>query len=174
MKKAFFSFLTCLPILLMAGTPEQNNNTQNTTESTKISLYVPGFLMKAGSWFVKKEKDPVAKEALSKLRSTSIVVREGSAYKEYHASKKYDHKIHQLKRQNFEELVTVFDDDEKVTVQLRQNNKGNIRQVVVVADDGEESFVFLRLRCNVSMDDIKRWINSNQDVKDTMGQLLNT
>ena len=174
MKKILLSIICFLPVALFAGNPPSKEEGGNSSDNTKISLYVPGFIMRVGSWLVPEEKDPEVKVALTKLRSTSIVVREGCAYTEYHASNKYNRKLHQLKRQDFEELVNVSDDDDKVSVQLRENKNGTIRQVVILADDGEESFVFLRVRCNVTMDDIKRWIKSDRQVKEKVDHLLDT
>ena len=46
--------------------------------------------------------------------------------------------------------------------------------MVILADDGEESFVFLRVRCNVTMEEIKRWIKSDRQVKEKVDHLLDT
>ena len=131
-------------------------------ESTKLSLYIPGFLMEVGSWFVDREEEPEAKTALSKMRSVSICVREGRAYKDFNASGKYEKKVAKMKRQHFEEMISVRDAGDRVSIQLRQNKKEKIRQVVVIADDGCEEFVFLRLRCNIHPDDLKKIMEGAQ------------
>ena len=163
MKKVFLP-LICYPLLAMAGSNESNSELQTSSASTKISLYIPGFLMKVGSWFVNGEKSPEVKEALNKMRSVSICIREGSAYCDFNASGKYEKKLQKMRRQGFEEMISVNSENEKVSIALRQNNKGSIRQVVIIADDGEEEFVFLRLRCDFEADDIEKWVN-NESLK---------
>lgn len=165
MKKLALFFLALLPALVFAENPPHGKLLNDSEESMKLSLYIPGFLVKTTSWFVDKEKDPVAKEILSKLRSTSIVLREGNAYRDYFANKKFHRKMQLLQHQHFEELVSAISDEGKISVQLRQNRKGSVRQVVIIADDGEETFVFLRVRCNVTMYDVQRWLKSNEDVR---------
>lgn len=159
MKAFLIGILTLLPYLLSAVTPA--NNSSEGKESTKLSLYIPGFMADMGSWFVPKDKDPVLKSALKKIRSTSIVVREGAAYEAYNANNKYGRKMNKLEKQQFEELVAVATPEEQVSVQLRENKKNRIRQVVVLVDDGASSFVFLRLRCNIDMNEFKQWMQKD-------------
>ena len=159
--------LALLASLSFAGSKSSGEG--NDGDNTKLSLYIPGFLVKAGSWFVNEEKDPEAKTALTKMRSISICVREGNAYDEYY-SVKYEKKMNKLNRQNFDPLLTVYDDGEKVSVQLKQNKKGKIRQVVIITDDGESEYVFLRVRCNVSLDDIQKWIGSKEKLNEVVTQ----
>lgn len=153
-----------LPALTFAGNTTGKNSTSTEKESTKISLYIPGFLMKIGSWCVDKKEDAEAKLALKHMRSISVIVREGCAYKEYVASKKYDKKLRKLDRQNFESLVSVDDQDTNVSVQLKQNKNGKIRQLAVIVNDSEESFVFARVRCNVSINELKSWMQDGSAV----------
>lgn len=135
-----------------------NKEKENTGDNTKLSLYIPGFLVKAAAGFI-DEKDYETKCALNKLRSISITVREGNAYKEYLA-KRYEKKVKKLERQHFENLVSVRDDEDKVSIQLRQNKKDKIRQVAIITDDGSSEFVFLRVRCNVTPDDLQDWLGA--------------
>ncbi len=162
MKNLFLLIFCLLPGLLSAETPGNSTENMVETSSTKVSLYVPGFLMEMGSWFVPKKQEPELKSALQKIRSTSIVVREGEAYVQYNASRKYEKKINKLDRQQFEELVSVTTEEENVSVQLRQNKKNKIRQVVVLVDDGTSSFVFLRLRCNIGEGELKKWMEQDE------------
>ena len=136
-----------------AGNTSSNGN----RDGEKISLYIPGFLMDVASWCVPGEDEPEVKYALKKMRSISICVREGDAYQEY-LEKKYEKKLRKLERQDFEELVTVHSDEDKASVQIRQNKKGNIRQVAVIADDGSSEFVFVRLRCNLKWEDMENFL----------------
>lgn len=173
MKKIILSVLCCMPAMLFAASPDKSNQMNGSEESTKLSLYIPGFLMKMGSWFVPKEEEPELKTALKKIRSTSIVVREGCAYVDYNASHKYDKKMKTLGRQNFEELVGVTTEEENVSVQLRQNKKDKIRQVVVLVDDGESSFVFLRVRCNIGMKELKQWMEKDGVISSKLENKIN-
>ena len=162
MKNLFLTILFIIPGMLMAATPDYSLEKSADESSTKVSLYVPGFLMEMGSWFVPKKQEPELKSALQKIRSTSIVVREGEAYVQYNASRKYEKKINKLDRQQFEELVSVTTEEENVSVQLRQNKKNKIRQVVVLVDDGTSSFVFLRVRCNIGEKELKKWMEQDE------------
>ncbi len=161
------------PAITFAANTGGNNSNATEKESTKISLYIPGFLMKIGSWCVDKKEDAEAKLALKHLRSISVVVREGCAYKEYVASKKYDKKLRKLDRQNFESLVTVDDEDANVSVQLKQNKNGKIRQLAVIVNDSDESFVFARVRCNVSMNELKIWMKDGSTVNKILPSKIN-
>lgn len=161
MKNLCCFLLFCCPTVLFAANPASSHQSSSDNESTRLSLYVPGFLMQMGSWFVLAEKEPELKTALKKIRSTSIVVREGCAYADYNASGKYDKKMKKIRRQRFEELVTVSSTEENVSVQLKQNKQDKIRQVVVLVDDGTSSFVFLRLRCNIGMKELKQWMEKD-------------
>src|SRR5215831_19305723 len=121
-RNVLFASLFLLPALVFAQQATNDENCQG-SDNTSLSLYIPGFIMKIGSWCVDEEKDPVTKDILSKIRSISICVREGTAYHEY-LSEKYDRKMQQLRQQNFEEWVQVKNDDDKVTIQGKQNRKG--------------------------------------------------
>lgn len=153
-----------------AGSP--NEEPGNRGESTRLSLYIPGFLVKAAAGFM-DEKDRETKDALKNLRSISITVREGNAYKEYFA-KRYEKKMEKLERQHFENLVSVRDADEKVSIQLRVNRKDKIRQVAIIADDGNSEFVFLRVRCNVTQDDLQEWLGATGISGHNPGTVLST
>ncbi|MBP9884464.1 MAG: DUF4252 domain-containing protein [Chitinophagales bacterium] len=172
MKNLFLTILFIIPGMLMAATPDYSLEKSADESSTKVSLYVPGFLMEMGSWFVPKKQEPELKSALQKIRSTSIVVREGEAYVQYNASRKYEKKINKLDRQQFEELVSVTTEEENVSVQLRQNKKNKIRQVVVLVDDGTSSFVFLRVRCNIGEKELKKWMEQDEILGEEIHQKI--
>ena len=172
MKNLFLTILFIIPGMLMAATPDYSLEKSADESSTKVSLYVPGFLMEMGSWFVPKKQEPKLKSALQKIRSTSIVVREGEAYVQYNASRKYEKKINKLDRQQFEELVSVTTEEENVSVQLRQNKKNKIRQVVVLVDDGTSSFVFLRVRCNIGEKELKKWMEQDEILGEEVHQKI--
>lgn len=158
-----------LPIISVAEN-SKTSGANGDRESTKISLYIPGFLVKAGSWFVSDEKDAQAKYGLKKIRSISLVICEGEAYDAYKSSKKYDKKMNKLQRQHFESLVEVKDDDTKASVFIRQNKKQKIRQIVVIVNNGDDSFVFVRVRCDFSICDIRNLLQ-NQDIQDELSDL---
>lgn len=143
-----------LPVISVAEN-RKTSVANSDRESTKVSLYIPGFLLKAGSWFVSKEKEPQIKYALKNIHSISVVIREGEAYDAYKASKKYDKKMNKLQQQHFESLVELKDVDTNASVFIRQNKKQRIRQLAVIVNDGDDSFVFARLRCNVSISDVE-------------------
>lgn len=172
MKNIFCLLLFCCPAVVLAANPQTSHHSSTDNESTRLSLYVPGFLMEVGSWFVPAEKEPELKTALKKIRSTSIVVREGCAYAEYNASGKYDKKMKKIRRQRFDELVSVSSTEENVSVQLKQNKQDKIRQVVVLVDDGTSSFVFLRLRCNIGIKELKQWMDNDGLISSKVGEKI--
>lgn len=172
MKNLILTILCIIPGMLMAASPDYSLEKSDDGSSSKVSLYIPGFLMEMGSWFVPKKQEPELKSALQKIRSTSIVVREGEAYVQYNASSKYEKKINKLDRQKFEELVSVTTEEENVSVQLRQNKKNKIRQVVVLVDDGTSSFVFLRLRCNIGEKELKKWMEQDEILGEEIHQKI--
>ena len=167
--KNLLLLLIILPVISVAEN-RKTYGANSDRESTKISLYIPGFLIKAGAWFVSKEKDAQAKCALKKLRSISLVIREGEAYEAYKSSEKYDKKITKLQRQHFESLVEVKGEDTNASVFIRLNKKQEIRQLAVIVNDGDNSFVFARLRCSFSMSDVKNLLQ-NKKVKDAFSDV---
>jgi hypothetical protein len=161
MKNLLF-LLLMIPVISFA-----NDKQSADRESTKVSLYIPGILVKAGSWFVPKEKDAETKYTLKRIRSISLVIREGCAYDAYKSSKKYNKKMNKLQGQHFESLLVVKDEDTQASIFIRQNKKEKIRQVAVIADDGNESFVFARIRCNFTMSDVKN-LMKNKELKEKL------
>lgn len=161
-----FLAITASIILLSSFAVAANGHKEHEGDEdrTKLSLYSPGFLVKAAAGWI-DEEDAEAKSMMKKLRSISITIREGSAYREYFA-RPYEKKMKKLERQNFEQLVTVRDEEEKVSIQLRQNKKAVIRQLAVVVDDGSEEYVFLRIRCHVNEEDLQQWLDDSDIVHD--------
>ncbi len=139
-------------------------------DGAKVSLWIPGFAFKMGSWFVPRHEEPELKYLLKKIKSLKVKVREGQHYKT--AMTKEFHRLNnKLIRQNFEELVTVNDEDAKVVVKLKEKANGNISDFVVLVDDREEAFVYVKMKCNLSMNDISKLMKESELFENPMKSL---
>ena len=139
-------------------------------KGTKVSLWIPGFAFKMGSWFVPKHEEPELKYLLKKIKSLKVKVREGEHYKT--AMTKEFHRLNnKLIKQNFEELITVNDEEAKVVVKLKEKANGNISDFVVLVDDREEAFVYVKMKCNLSMKDISKLLKESELFENPMKSL---
>ena len=128
---------------------------------TKVSLWIPGFAFKVGSWFVPKHEDRELKYLLKKIKSLKIKVREGEHYRT--AMNGEFQKINdRLIKKNFEELLTVHNEDANVVIKLKEKSNGNISDFVVLVDDQEETFAYIKMKCNLSMKDISKLMKESE------------
>jgi hypothetical protein len=160
MKTKILFLLLVIPFFSMAKS--QDKNEEHNRESTKISLYIPGFILKTAALFISKEKNAETKKMLKSMRSISITVRDGAAYSSYKSSKKYNKKLAVLDQRHFESLAEVSDTETKASIFIHQNKKEKIRQLVIMADDGSGSFVFARLRCNLNLSELKNLLSEKE------------
>lgn len=129
---------------------------------TKISIWIPGFLLKLGLNFI-DEEDETARYFLKKIRGVNIKVVEGSFYHDgYEAKAERAIDLHSGKSK-MKPLITVITPEEKVAVFIKRNKKGTIRkiQVIVLAED---LYVNVRIGCNFKLPEVMDLIKG-QDFK---------
>ncbi len=165
MKNVILSIMFSLTALVFASAINDRSQPQGSNESFKLSLYIPGFFIKAGSLFISKHRNLEAKEAMRSMRSVSVVVRNGNAFKQYVASEKYEKKMKKLAQQKFTPLFDVMSSEDNVSIQIKQNKKSKIRQFTLLVNDGEETFIFARVRCNFDMNQLKNFMKGRKEEK---------
>lgn len=130
-----------------------NIGTNEDDEGTRLSLWIPGFLVKAAAGMAQKHTEGVDAALLSKMGSVSLCIREGNQYGSGY-DKKIQRKLNRLERRDYDELMSVYDGTTEVHLHMMQNDKGMIRRLVILVDDQEETFVYLKVNCRISADEI--------------------
>ena len=134
------SNITAAPILPQI---EESGN------GSKVSIYIPGFLFKAGSLFIDKKEDKEVRKFVSQIRGVQILVREGEYYKSRY-DKKYQRIVRKMDKKGFDSLLSVRNEGTSADISIRENKKGKIRQVVVMVDE-QDTFVLLRIKGNIDL-----------------------
>lgn len=166
MKKRFILVILLVSIVGIAHTyPGIIPTIKDNDEGTKVSIEIPGIFFRIGSLFVKKEEREI-KYLVSKCRGIKIHVQEGGYYDPGFIDYMLE-ATEQLKKYDFEEILTVRTPDEAVTILLKDNARGKIKGLVLFADDGETN-VFIHLKCNISMDRLIEIAKKNGLGKDTL------
>jgi len=163
MKNFILSLLFILPLLGFASNQNDPIPPEGSKESFKLSLYIPGLLVKAGSLFVSKDRNPEVKKLLRSVRSVSVVVRKGEAFRKYATSDKYEKKLNKLERKKFTSLFDVMSSEANVSIQIKQNQRSHVRQLAILIKDEDESFIFTRVRCNFNISQLQEWMKSAKE-----------
>lgn len=163
--KNFRLILTLLTIVLLsqsafAATPEVP--APDEMSSSKINLWIPGFLMKMAAEIADDHVDDIEDEQaidlLRKFGNTTICIREGEYYKD-RTDKKMTRKLERMERNNYSELMSVITAEEQVNISIKENKKGKIKRMVVLVDEKDNTYVFLKMNCRLSIDDISKVCN---------------
>ncbi len=155
--KKFNAILAILILILcsqnvFAAAPE--NHDEN---STKLNLWIPGFLVKMVAEIAEDHVDGqevAAVDFLHKFGSISLSVREGEYYQDK-TDKKMTRKLNRMDKYNYEDLIAVKSADANVNICIRENKKGKIKRLVVLVDEPGETYAFIKVHCRISADDIK-------------------
>ncbi len=142
----FFCFIS-FNVLASSGNEIANQNPSLYEPGEKVSLYVPGILFKIGSLFL----DDDAKEAkyvMRRVRGMRLLVREGMAARVFKDSPQLNRIQKRMEKKNYEEFMSVEDEDGNVSMSLRENKKGFIRNVAMMVNS-DDGIVFLNLRCKL-------------------------
>ena len=125
---------------------------------TKVSLWIPGFLVKFGARFVPDEQAPV-RDLVRKLGSLRVYVVDGSWYERSVEGDDFESSRRALERDGYVPMMTLQSDEERVFLGVRIDKRERIRRLGVVVDDGE-SFVRVRLKCKLEADDFAGLMDS--------------
>ncbi|MBK7444104.1 MAG: DUF4252 domain-containing protein [Chitinophagales bacterium] len=167
--KKFTAIIASAAFILISSTSfagnGNNNDSTNTADdasSTKLNLWIPGIFMKMAAGIAEEHvdgQDAAAVDLLRKFGNTTICIREGEYYKEK-TDKKVTRKMNRMERKNYEALVSINSEGEKVNISIKENKRGKIRRMVVLVDEQDESFVFIKLNCRLEMQDIAEVCNN--------------
>lgn len=152
-----------VPILISATTIATSDGgfvIKDSGEGTKIALTIPGFLVRLGAWFVPGEQEPELKSILKKLGTVSVQIHEGSFYTDEIREGDFERRASKLCRGSLEPMIEMYSDDERIMVAARQDRQDRVRQLAVLVDEGNESFIQVKLKCKISMQELSVLINS--------------
>ncbi len=117
---------------------------------------IPGLLPKVSSLLV-DDKD--TRFLLRKLGKIRIITQENS--RNLVESKCYNRFIKKLRRDHFEDFISVRDKGENINIMVRQ--KGNkIKGFVMLVKD-DKDFTMISAKCNFSLDDFQKLITEHGD-----------
>lgn len=135
-----------------AGGPFESNG-----DDTKLNLWIPGCLIKMAANIAGNHvegDDAMAVEFIHKIGNMNICIREG-AYYSARTDKKVTRKLNRMEKKDYEQLVSVFTENEKVNISIREKN-GKIKRMVVIVDEKDETYVYLKMNCRIDPEDISK------------------
>jgi len=153
--KKLFVLLTISLVLANASYAGNDND----SDGTKVSLWIPGFLVKIAANVADDYTDEVDMNIIKKIGNVNVFVREGDAYRGNY-DKKAIRKINRLERKNYTQLLTVREDETNINIQIKENRKGTIKRLAVLVDDRDETFVFLKINCKLKPEDISNLVSN--------------
>jgi len=161
--------LLLLPVIMLmtfSGNSFASNTPKFDDNSTKLNLWIPGFLVKMVAEIAEDHvegEEVAAVEIMRKFGGITISIREGEYYCDK-SDKKMTRKLNRMEKRNFENLVSVKSEDANVTLSIRENNRGKIKRLVVLVDEPGETFVYIKMHCRLSPEnivDITKQFSSN-------------
>ncbi len=156
MKRSSFLLLLFFPIMVLAS-PHAEQVPTSSEEGTRLSLWIPGFLIKTGAGIVAKEEPQLA-DLLRHVGSVTVNVVEGDKMDARH-ERKADRRIQRYQKRHFKSLITVLTADEKVQVSVKWR-KDRIRRLVVVVL-GADEYVHVNMKCNFSLPELLSLMEDN-------------
>lgn len=151
--------LFLFPVLAEAQSPSINKfYREHKRDKGTINANLPAWLVKLGtgiaSPFINDEEARIAFRLAKKVGKTKFLVAE----EESRISQgQYMKLIRGVKKEGYEELITVRDDGENVTI-LTRMNKDKIRGLLIVVRE-EDSFVMLSMKTKIKPKHISNMIN---------------
>jgi len=143
-----------LLLVCSVGSLHAADETSWPEEGTRLSLWIPGFLVKTAAGIAADKTGDPDLSILKNIGSVSLVVREGSAYSGTY-DKKIERKLRRMDRREYEELVAVHDEGAEVHLHIRENRKGTVKRMIVLVDDHESTFVFVSMHCSFKPEDLQ-------------------
>ena len=156
--------LLILPVLLLitfSGKSYASDAPKLEDDATKLNLWIPGFLVKMAAEIAEDHvegEEAAAIDLMRKFGGITISIREGEYYNDK-SDKKMTRKLNRMEKRNFEDLVSVKSEDANVNLSIRENKRGKIKRLVVLVDEPGETFVYVKMHCRLSVEDITKLTN---------------
>ena len=153
--------LLILPVILLitfSGKTYASDAPKFDDGATKLNLWIPGFLVKMVAEIAEDHvegEEAAAIDLMRKFGGITISIREGEYYCDK-SDKKMTRKLNRMEKRNFEDLVSVKSEDANVNLSIRENNRGKIKRLVVLVDEPGETFVYVKMHCRLSVEDITK------------------
>ena len=153
--------LLILPVVLLitfSGKTYASDAPKFDDDATKLNLWIPGFLVKMVAEIAEDHvegEEAAAIDLMRKFGGITISIREGEYYCDK-SDKKMTRKLNRMEKRNFEDLVSVKSEDANVNLSIRENNRGKIKRLVVLVDEPGETFVYVKMHCRLSVEDITK------------------
>ncbi len=157
MKKQLSVFIALFCIIstsFAAGKPEADG------DGTKLNLWIPGLLIKSVASIADDYTDGLNASVLKSVGNINLCVREGSAYTGSYDAK-ITRKLARMERRNYAPLLQVYSEETQVQISIKENKRGTIKRLVVLVDDAEETFVYVKMNCRFTTDEIAELVAAN-------------
>ena len=115
-----------------------------------LNISVGSFLINIGSWFV---EDYQTRELVRKAQRVKLIVFEDE---NMIRAKDLDELLRGVKKESFEELMTVREDGSEVKIYAREE-RDFVRNLLILIDESDQ-FVLVSLKCRMTYDDLNELI----------------
>ncbi len=142
--------------MTFSGNSFASNTPKFDDNSTKLNLWIPGFLVKMVAEIAEDHvegEEAATVEIMRKFGGITISIREGEYYSDK-SDKKMTRKLNRMEKRNFEDLLSVKSEDANVNLSIRENKRGKIKRLVVLVDEPGETFVYVKMHCRLTPENI--------------------
>lgn len=162
MKPIYFSIaiLLFLPFLLPAQTVSINEfyRKYKNVDEENVHVTLPGWLVKLGVGIAKsKVDDEEGKQALKMAKKVGkirvLTFEESNPV----SSKDVDRLLRNVRRENFEDLIMVKEENTKVNIMMREK-KEMIKNLLILVSE-EDTFTMVSMKTKLKYEEIEEFIN---------------
>ena len=145
MKKIFLSILLIsAPLILFAQSPSMRQMFRSYDPGKEVKrIHIPSILTTFASWFV---EDDDARYLLKNIKSVYVLASEDS---DFAKESNFPSEIaYRLKRRNFEEMMVVDSDGDKVNILMREKTPKK-NEFVIAVDGDDDAVVYIRSKMSL-------------------------
>ena len=145
MKKIFLSaLLISVPFLLFAQSPSIRHMFRSYDPGKEVRrIHIPSMLTTFASWFV---DDDDTRYLLKNIKSVYVLASEDSDFSK--ESGFPSEIVNRLKSRNFEDMMVVVSEGDKVNILMREGPRGKCEFVIAV-DGDEDAVVYIRSKMSL-------------------------
>lgn len=138
-KLIIISLLAILPLTLTAQSLSIRHLLRSCDPGREVTrIHLPAILVRMASWFVDDEE---GKMVLKNVRSLYLLVSED---KNFSAQSDFPSLVAgKMKEKNFEELMVVTDNGQKVNILMREGHR-KLKEMVITVDSDEDVVLYLK------------------------------